>query len=143
MVNLANNKGSNTPGITSENIDGTSLNSLDKIKIKKYRFSPFRRKMIPKPKKPNDPSNAPTKMRPLGVPEWQDLIVQEALRLILNAIYERIFHKMGSNFGFWPKLSCNHAIKKIELKSVGHLLCLEGDIKGAYDNVNFVVLQNI
>ena len=145
--NICNNYGSSTPGVTSETVDGMSLNRLEEIsneiKNKTYKFSPFRRIMIEKLSKPGDNKNTPKKRRPLGIPEWKDRIVQEALRLILNAIYEPIFYREGKNFGFRPKLSCQHAVKYLDENGKGLHMALEGDIQGAYDNVNFDILLNI
>ena len=71
--NLANNDDLSTGAITTENIDGTSLKYLEnillKLKTKFYKFSPFRRKFIPKPKKPNNSLDSPINYRPLGVAE--------------------------------------------------------------------------
>lgn len=85
-VNIANNKGSSTPGVTSETIDGTTLKRIKEIqhelKNKTYKFSPFRRILIDKPPKPGEKSNTrmgKAKQHPLGIPKWKDRIVQEAL----------------------------------------------------------------
>nr|UIB38922.1 hypothetical protein [Trentepohlia sp. YN1317] len=146
-ANISNNKGSSTPGTTFETIDGMTLQRIEQIqqelKNKTYQFSPFRRIMIDKPSKPGDNKNTPKKQRPLGIPEWKDRIVQEALRLVLNAIYEPLFYMEGNNYGFRPKLSCQHAIEYIKINCHAMSHVIEGDIKGAYDNVDFKILINL
>lgn len=146
-ANIANNYGSATPGTTKETIDGTTIETIDKLskdlKNETFNFTPFRRILIPKPRKPGENKNSPTKKRPLGIPGWTDRIVQEALRIILNAIYEPIFYREGKNFGFRPKISCHHAIEYIKINGQGLNNVIEGDIKGAYDNVDFKILLEI
>ena len=63
-------------------------------------------------------------------------IVQESIRLILNTIYEPLFQRTELNFGFRPKRSTSDAIKKISSESQGINIAIQGDITGAYDNVN-------
>ena len=75
--------------------------------------------------------------------EWKDKIVQEAIRLILNAIYEPIFYQEGNNFGLRPRLGYQHAIEYIKNNCQNLPHVIEGDIKMAYDNVNFKVLLEI
>jgi retron-type reverse transcriptase len=75
-----------TPGVTAETVDTMSLEKIDGIiaalRREAYRWSPARRTHIPK----ND-----GKKRPLGLPTWSDKLVQEALRLLLDAYYEPRF----------------------------------------------------
>ena len=87
-----------TKGVDGKTIDGMSLNRIDKLieklKDESYQPNPSRREYIPK-------KNG--KMRPLGIPSFDDKLVQEVLRMILEAIYENSFEK--TSHGFRP-ISC-------------------------------------
>jgi retron-type reverse transcriptase len=78
---IAKNKGAMTPGVTSETIDGMSLKKINgiigKLRTETYRWTPARRVYIEK--------KHSTKLRPLGVPTWSDKLLQEVIRLILEA----------------------------------------------------------
>lgn len=143
--NIRRNKGSLTPGINSETVDEMSLQRLrnlaDEIKNGSYKFSRVKRKWIPKVKlyKPGEQ----TKMRPLGIHTFKDRIVQEAIRILLEAIYEPIFNKYNYNYGFRPKRGAHHAIHFLKYNGSGCNLAIEGDIEGAYDNVDQEVLLKI
>ena len=80
------NKGALTPGVDGKTFDGMSLTKLADIARRvadgTYRFRPVRRVHIPK-------DNGKT--RPLGIPTVEDRLVQEAVRIILEAIYEPVF----------------------------------------------------
>lgn len=131
LGNLGKNKGSMTAGTNKETIDGISLQRIEelvsKIKDGTFRFSPFRRIFIPKPGK--------KKKRPLGIPNFTDRLVQEAIRMILEAIYEPMFHKLDVNYGFRKGKSAHQAMHRIKKLSPACVTALEGDIVGAYDNV--------
>lgn len=91
LGNINRSKGSLTPGINpNDTVDAISLERIDKIilqlKAKTYKFSPVRRISVPKP--------GTKKLRPLGIPTFSDKLVQEALRMILEAIYEPIFEEL-------------------------------------------------
>jgi RNA-directed DNA polymerase len=51
-------------------------------------------------------------MRPLGIPIFNDRIVQEVFRLILEPIYEPVFKRLASNFGFRPGKGSHDAIPR-------------------------------
>ena len=83
---VSRNKGALTPGVDGKTFDGMSLEKLADIARRvadgTYRFRPVRRVYIPK-------DNGKT--RPLGIPTVEDRLVQEAVRIILEAIYEPVF----------------------------------------------------
>jgi group II intron reverse transcriptase/maturase len=130
--NIKSNKGALTPGTDNKTYDETSIETFQKIKKKlkedNYKYKPVRRIYVPKPGK--------NKMRPIGIPTTDDRLVQESLRLILNAIYEPEFERQNCNFGFRPTKSVHDAIDILKKKSRGLTYAIEGDIVGAYDNVN-------
>lgn len=126
--NLYANNGAATKGIDDDTADGFSLEYIQKIisdiKDQTYKPKPVRRMYIPK-------KNG--KMRPLGIPSFRDKLVQEAIRQILEAIYEPVFS--DTSHGFRPARSCHTALSQIakEFRSVKWFV--EGDIKGCFDNI--------
>ena len=140
LGNIKPNKGMSTAGIDNITLDGMNLKLIqsiaDEFKNGTFQFSPTRRVYIPKP--------GTTKKRPLGIPIIKDRIVQESIRLILEAIYEPIFERLkDQNYGFRPNKSTHDAIMHIQRNGTACNAAIEGDIKGAYDNVNIDKLINI
>lgn len=111
-----------------ENLDENIQNLVKMLKDRRYRPTPVRRTYIPKP--------GTNKKRPLGLPEYEDKIVQRAITKILNAIYENDF--LDSSFGFRPNRNCHDALKilnfYVERRYVNYIV--DADIKGFFDNVN-------
>ena len=91
---LYRNKGSMTPGVTPETADGMSWEKIqtiiEAIRNERYRWNPARRISIEK-------KNS-TKQRPRGLPVWSDKILQEVIRLILEAYYEPPFSEYSHGF---------------------------------------------
>lgn len=83
------------------------------------------------------------KVRPLGIPSFPDKIVQEALRMVLTVIYDPEFAKINANFGFRAGLGCQDAISQIQTYAKQMDYAIEGDIKGAFDNVCHDILIKI
>ena len=133
---LYSNKGAGTKGVTDDTADGFSEiyieNIIDALKNEMYQPKPVRRTYIKK-------SNG--KMRPLGLPVFTDKLIQEAIRMILEAIYEPIFSDYSH--GFRPARSCHTALAQIKKEFTGARWFIEGDIKGCFDNINHVVLVEI
>jgi len=126
------NKGATTPGTEkNETADGFNNKRIreisQKIRNGEYQWRNIRKKEIPKP--------GTKKKRPLGIPNFNDRIVQENIRVVLNTIYEPIFNELDVNHGFRPERSTSSAITKISEESQGMHFAIEGDFKGAYDNV--------
>lgn len=135
--NLYANAGAGTKGIDNDTADGFSesyvMRIIKKLKDETYQPKPTRRIYIEK--KNSD------KLRPLGIPSFTDKLVQEALRMILEAVYEPIF--LDSSHGFRPNRSCHTALKNIKKGFNGARWFVEGDIKGCFDNIDHSVLVNI
>lgn len=131
--NLRGNKGTATAGVdekTLDSMDRTNIQRiLDQLKKGEYKFKPIKRIMIPKPGK--------KEKRPLGIPTFEDRIVQDMIRMVLEAIYEPIFtnRHQNSNYGFRPKKCCQNAIEVTQQKGQAMEWCIEGDIIGAYNRM--------
>ncbi len=134
---ISANAGALTPGVTGETADGMALDKIQRIigliREEKYRFSPARRVYIEK--------KGSTKQRPLGIPTWSDKLVQEVVRLILEAYYEPRFS--DRSHGFRPGRGCHTALKEINRTWHGTTWFIEGDIKGCFDHLDHGVLLGI
>jgi len=141
---LSKNKGAMTPGsidITTKDIDNNFLEKLSyDLRMEKFSWSPARRIYVEKPGKKNKKKK---KKRPLGINDFRNKIVQEAIRMILEAIYEPEFMHYETNSGFRPKRDCANAIEKIKTNAQFANIAIEGDIVGAFDAINHDKLFNI
>jgi group II intron reverse transcriptase/maturase len=129
---ISTNNGALTPGVTAETVDAMNLEKIlgiiALIKREAYRWAPVRRIQIPKKKGGK---------RPLGIPTWSDKLLQEVLRLILEAHYEPRFS--NSSHGFRPGRGCHTALREVT-HWTGTKWFIEGDIKGCFDNIAHEVL---
>ena len=134
--NIYANEGNMTKGSDDQTIDGMSLKRIEALiealKNESYQPIPSRRVYIPK-------KNG--KKRPLGIPSFNDKLVQEVLRMILEAIYEGSFE--NTSHGFRPGRSCHTALIQMQTCFTGVKWFIEGDIKGFFDNINHDVMLRI
>lgn len=134
--NLKSNKGALTPGSSPETMDGMSLDRLKRLKDKvcdeSYKFKPVKLVYIPA---------ANGKRRPLGLPTANDKIVQEVMRIILEAIYEPNFSKLS--FGFRKGKGCHNALDHVENRFRWVDFVIEGDIQQAYPTINHHILIKV
>jgi group II intron reverse transcriptase/maturase len=127
------NTGAMTPGVTDETVDGMSQNKIQTI-IKAlrdgtYGWSPTRRTHIPK-------KNG--QKRPLGLPTWSDKLLQEVLRLLLEAYYEPQFST--HSHGFRPDRGCQTALREIHYNWTGTIWFIEGDISKCFERLDHDIL---
>ena len=128
----ARNKATGIDGIRKEdyeeNLNGNVRDLVNSMKTMSYRPKEVRRTYIPK--------TGSKELRPLGIPTYEDKLVQGAMADILNAIYENIF--LDCSYGFRPNRDCHKAIKKLDeiimKKKINYVV--DADIKGFFNNVN-------
>ncbi len=127
------NKGAMTHGVTGETPDGMSLEKINTIieilRYERWDWLPARRVYIPK---------KDGKQRPLGMPVWSDKLVQEVIRLILEAYYEPQFSE--HSHGFRPERSCTTALREIFYNWPGSTWFIEGDISKCFDKLDHELL---
>ena len=119
-----------------------ALRISDKFRTKQYDWMPVRRVMIPKPGK--------TTLRPIDTPTQENRIAQEAIRGILEAIYEPEFQEfeqdnqgLCTNFGFRPKLSTHLAVERLKVQGQACTYVIEGDISKAYNSMDHQIFLSI
>jgi len=129
------NKGAMTKGATEETPDGMSLEKIDTLietlRYERWQWLPARRTYIPKKQ---------GKKRPLGMPAWSDKLLQEVIRLILEAYFEPQFS--DRSHGFRPQRGCHTALREIYYQWVGTSWFLEGDISQCFDKLNHELVLN-
>src|SRR6266700_161628 len=132
------NAGATTQGTTGETVDAMSLAKIDAIitmlRQERYRWKPVRRVSIPK--------RNSTKKRALGLPTWSDKLLQEVMRLILDAYFEPSFSE--HSHGFRPQRGCHTALKDIYEHWAGVTWYIEGDISACFDSLSHdIVLETL
>ena len=135
-ANINANDGATTKGVDGVTADGHSVERsreiMNQLRNGTYRPKPARRVYIPK-------SNG--KQRPLGIPTFMDRLVQEACRIILEAIYEPVFSKFS--FGFRKDMGCHEALQDTSHRFSGTKWFIEFDIKGYFDNIDHQILVKL
>ena len=133
---IYSNQGATTKGVTAETMDGMSLAKIDRIieamRYERFRWTPVRRVNIPKPN---------GKTRALGIPTGPDKLLQEVIRMILEAYYEPQFS--DRSHGFRPGRGCHTALSNVVDYWTGTRWFVEGDIKGCFDNIDHDVLLSV
>jgi RNA-directed DNA polymerase len=115
---------------TVEMFEARLEENLDRIaqslKGGSYRPQPVKRVWIPKP--------GSREQRPLGIPTVRDRVVQNALRHVLEPIFERNFAE--HSYGFRPKRSAKDALRRVDsLLKAGHHWVVDADLKSYYDTI--------
>jgi RNA-directed DNA polymerase len=134
--------GARTPGV--DGVDKQAMEAdlpdeLERIRAEllagDYQPLPARRVYIPK---------ANGKQRPLGIPSLRDRIVQRAMLMVMEPIWESDFHRLS--YGFRPERSVHHAIRTVKFQlqdsayEVGRWI-IEGDLASYFDTVHHKLLM--
>lgn len=129
------NNGAATKGANNDTADCFSeakiANIIKSLSDETYQPTPVRRTYISK-------KSDPKKKRPLGIPTFTDKLVQEVLRMVLEAVYEPVF--LNVSHGFRPKKSCHTALTSLKKEFNGTRWFVEGDIKGCFDTIDHAAL---
>jgi group II intron reverse transcriptase/maturase len=117
----------------AENLHDNLQNLLDRLKSGKYKAPPVKRTHIPKGTK--------GETRPIGIPTFEDKIVQRAVVMLLEPIYEHDFH--DGSYGFRPKRSAHQALDEVwkTTMEVDGGWVLEVDIRQFFDTLNHAHLR--
>ncbi len=130
---MSKKTGNMTKGTDGKTISGMSIKRIqsiiDKLRDESYHPHPAKRIYIPK-------KNG--KQRPLGIPSFEDKLVQKVIQMILESIYEGSFEKCSH--GFRPHRSCHTAMASIMEGFDGTRWFVEGDIKGFFDNIDHDIM---
>ena len=125
-------KATGIDGITKEQYEENISNNIDEL-LRKMKSMSYRPKEV---KRVYIPKAGGKELRPLGIPAYEDRLVQGAMADILNAIYENIF--IDCSYGFRPNRDCHKAIKKLDEiimdRNINYVV--DADIKGFFNNVN-------
>lgn len=107
------------------------------LKENRFVWKPIRKKIISKLEKNK-------KKRLLDTINFDNKIVQELIRIVLNILYEPVFQKKEYNHSFrWSIRGIKSAISKIEWESQKMIIAIKGSIKKTYRSINYIILMNI
>lgn len=119
-----------------DTVDGMSLQRietiLDQLHRGTYQWKPARRVYVPK---------ANGKRRPISIPSWSDKLLQEVIRMVLEAYYEPRFS--AHSHGFRPGKGCHTALRQIHHSWKGTKWFIEADIQGCFDHIDHEYLLDL
>src|SRR5690348_9752264 len=140
---VAGNRGANTPGV-----DGWTVTLVEQrlgapgflddlraqLKAGTFWPLPVRERLIPKP-------GGSGKLRKLGIPAVADKVIQAALKLVLEPIFEADFEPVS--YGFRPMRRAHDAIAEIHhFGTSGYRWVLDADIEAAFDNLSHCAVMD-
>lgn len=127
-IGKANGVDNVSKSVYEENLHENIDNLITRMKTFSYHPQAVRRTYIPK--------IGTDKLRPLGIPAYEDKLVQGCMTYVLNEIYETKF--LDNSYGFRPEKNCHMAIREINqtimTKKINYII--DADIKGFFDNVD-------
>lgn len=134
----SNAGGCGVDGITIGRYEKTAHERLlvvkERLKSGTYQPKPVKRKWIPKP--------GSKETRPLGIPTVEDRVVQQAVRMVIEPIFEAGFAE--HSYGFRPGRSCHDALRRVNGQlAEGHVHVVDIDIKGYFDAIDQVRLMEL
>lgn len=137
VLRRSHNKAPGVDGVTTRQFRKGLEGKLEQLRLElkrgTYQPQPLRRVMIPK---------ANGKMRPLGIPCLRDKIVQEAMRMALEPIFEVEFHE--HSYGFRPHRNTHHAVFRCQqLMRHGFTWVIEGDVKACFDEISHKAILKV
>lgn len=140
---VAGNRGANTAGVDGITVTDVAERLgvpgfLDDLRVavkgREFRPLPVRERMIPKP-------GGSGKLRRLGIPTIADRVVQAALKLVLEPLFEADF--LPVSYGFRPKRRAQDAIADIHrLGTQGYRWVLDADIEACFDMIDHTALMD-
>ena len=134
---IEDNKGAYTPGVDGKTKQHWNPAEAERVAatLKDGTYTPYPVRRVYIPKKSG-------KLRPLGIPTFSDRVVQSAIKLVLEAIYEPVF--LDCSHGFRPGRSCHTALHAVYNYPKARMdWVIEGDIKGFFDNVSHSILLRL
>jgi RNA-directed DNA polymerase len=109
-----------------EQLDANLMKLSDVLRTGTYQPQVIRRHYIPKP--------GTNEQRPLGIPTVRDRVVQTALRMVLEPIFEHEFAEQS--YGFRPRRGCKDALRRVdELLKAGYSHIVDADLKSYFDTI--------
>jgi len=115
-----------TIAMFEDGLDRNLVNLSEELRKGTYRPQSIRRHYIPKP--------GTQEKRPLGIPTVRDRVVQTALRMVLEPIFEREFAE--HSYGFRPHRGCKDALRRVEeLLKAGYTSIVDADLKSYFDTI--------
>lgn len=110
----------------SKDLEANLARLSEALRTGTYRPQAIRRHYIPKP--------GSQEMRPLGIPTVQDRVVQTALRMVIEPVFERDFARQS--YGFRPNRGCKDALRRVdELLKAGYVHVVDADLKAYFDTI--------
>jgi group II intron reverse transcriptase/maturase len=124
-----------TAGDYEKNLEANLEGLVDRAKGGTYRAPPVRRAHVPK--------GDGTETRPIGIPTFEDKVLQRAVVMALEPVYEQDFR--NCSYGFRPGSSAQHALADFwtQLMKMGGGWVLEVDIRKFFDNLDHRLLQEV
>jgi RNA-directed DNA polymerase len=118
-----------------ENLEENLRSLLERARSGTYRAPPVRRKHIPK--------GSGTETRPIGIPTFEDKVLQRAIVMLMESIYEQDFH--DGSYGFRPKRSPHNAMDALwkETMRIGGGWILEVDLRKFFDTLDHSHLREL